>query len=228
MTTIIHKTAIALLFLGLTGPSAFCQTREPVRAQSAATDTGRITQVLEQCRQHGLTAADSRRILAPVYAAQAESLPPECILMKIEEGLAKKADPALIIQAAEERLEYLRQADQLMCSVHRGRGRGDSSHLVARIGIILESGLPEETLQKIFSRRGGGFRYGRILHVIDAGETLQLAGLSPEQTQLFMTDCIERNLSHPETERAVDFILAERANGRDFESIYRKLWVKPE
>ena len=93
--------------------------------------------------------------------------------------------------------------------------------------MALESGLPEAVLQEIFVR-GGGRRYGRLSHVLEAAETLQLAGLDPKDTQHVMNDCLDRELNRMEILRAVDYILAEYRKGRDFQVIHDRLWVQPD
>jgi len=82
-------------------------------------------------------------------------------------------------------------------------------------------------LQEVFNRNGGR-RYGRLVHVLEAGETLQLAGLDPQNTQHIMNDCIDRDLNRMEILRAVDYILSEQRNGRSFKAIYADLWVRSD
>jgi hypothetical protein len=106
----------------------------------------------------------------------------------------------------------------------QGETHGGDRRLVARTAMALESGLPEEVLQEVFGRHGG-WRYGRMIHVMEAGETLQLAGLDPQDTKRIMMDCIDRDLNRMEIQRAVGCIVGEYRNGRDFESIYAGLWV---
>jgi hypothetical protein len=90
--------------------------------------------------------------------------------------------------------------------------------------MALESGLPAEVLQNIFSRPGG-LRYGRMAHVVEAGEVLHLAGLRPSDVQQVMNDCLDRNLDGAATLRVVDVILSGRREGKSFESIYAALWI---
>jgi len=196
----------------------------------------RVGTMLEQCRKSGLSAAEADALLAPVLAARKEALPAEAVFCKIEEGLAKKVAVTRVLAAAELRLGYLRSAKQLLDAQKKndegrreghGEGRGGGQRLVARTAMALESGLPEEVLLKVFSRHGGR-RYGRVVYVLEAGETLQLAGLDPKHTQHIMIDCLDRNLNYMEIQRAVDYILSERKKGRDFKSIYPDLWVQSE
>jgi hypothetical protein len=186
----------------------------------------RVDRALGECRKKGMTAGETDALLCPVYAASAESLPTECVFIKTEEGLAKQVDTALVAAAAEARLDCLRQADRMVSAVRQGRG-GEHQHLVMHSCVALESGLPAEVLQNIFNRPGG-FRYGRLIHVVEAGETLQLGGLDPKDIQQIMNDCLDRDLNYGEVMRAVDFIIAEHRSGKDFKTIHSSLWVRSD
>lgn len=183
----------------------------------------RVDQVLEQCRRKGMSLSDTETLLRPVYAASAESLPADCVFLKIEEGLAKQVDAGQVAVAAEFRLTCLRQAMRLVSSGRQARG-GGAQHLIMHTCMALESGLPAEVFQNIFSRPGG-FRYGRMIHVVEAGEVLHLAGLKPENTQQIMNDCLDRDLNGTETLRVVDVVLTGHRAGKSFESIHAVLWT---
>ncbi len=190
-------------------------------------DAERVNQMVGHCRKMGLSTRDAEKLLAPVIAAGEEALPTECVFIKIEEGLAKQVDVARITAAAEARLECLRKARKLLATNSSGRGGGGPPHLIANICLALESGLPEEVLQEIFNRPGG-FRYGRLAQVLEAGETLQLAGLDPKDTQQIMDDCLDRNLNRHEILRVVDYVIAEHRKGSDFKAIHAGLWVRSD
>ena len=185
----------------------------------------RVGTMLEQCRRNGLSAEEADALLAPVCAARAEALPAECVFTKIEEGLAKKVAVDRVTVAAELRLDYLRRATELIGVQGRGEGHGGSQRLVVRTAMALESGLPEEMLKNLFKRHGR-FRYGRLIQVVEAGETLQLAGLKPENTEKIMNDCLDRELNRMEILRVVDYVLAEQRKGRDFKEIHTDLWIR--
>ncbi|MBT3396058.1 MAG: hypothetical protein HN423_02620 [Alphaproteobacteria bacterium] len=190
-------------------------------------DAERVNQMVGHCRKMGLSTRDAEKLLAPVIAAGEEALPTECVFIKIEEGLAKQVDAARITAAAEARLECLRKARKLLSANSSGRGGGGPPHLITRICIVLESGLPEEVLQEIFTRPGG-FRYGRLVQVLGAAETLHLAGLDPKNTQQIMNDCLDRNLNRSEVLRVVDYVVAEHRKGSDFKAIHAGLWVRSD
>ncbi len=188
--------------------------------------SGRVDQTLAGCRKCGLSLQETEALLCPVYAAHDESLPAECILIKIEEGLAKQVNPTNVEVAAEARLDCLRRANRILSGVREHPG-GEHAHLLSHMCMAMESGLPESVLQDVISRPGG-FRYGRMIHVVEASETLQLAGLAPEQIQHLMNDFLDRDLNRMEIMRAVDFILEELAKGRGYPAIHSELWVRSD
>jgi len=234
-TTTMHRVIIASLLLcgaaearspgaGSCGTnSCSWKTLEGQRHHFGLSEE-RVGSMLEECRKSGLSAEEADALLAPVRAARNESLPAEAVFTKIEEGLAKKVALDRVAAAAELRLDYLRRANRLLASQEQGSAHGGGQRLVVRAAMALESGLPEEVLQDIFNRHGGR-RYGRLVHVMEAGETLQLAGLDPQDTKQIMVDCIDRNLNRMEIQRAVDYIVGEHRKGRDFKAIRADLWV---
>lgn len=181
------------------------------------------------CRKGGLNAQEADALLCPVYTARKEALPADCILSKIEEGMAKGVDAERVAAAAEVRLAHLRTAQILLNENQpRRRGRmGGPPHLLTRTGLALESGLPEEVLRAVFKRNGGA-RMGRLVHVVEAGETLQLAGLEPQDTRQILFDCIDRKLTPPEIQRVVDHVLSEHGQNLPFPEIRRQLWGKAD
>jgi hypothetical protein len=183
----------------------------------------RVDQTLAECRKNGLSVGATDALLCSVYTAHAESLPTDYVFLKIEEGLAKHADVAKVAVAADARLVCMRKADALILTVRESRG-GEHQHLVMHSCVVLESGLPEEVLLNIFNRPGG-FRYGRMIHAVEAAETLQLDGLAPEHIEHLMMDCLDRDLNRIEVFRAVDFVVVEHRAGKDFDTIHDELWV---
>ena len=49
-----------------------------------------------------------------------------------------------------------------------------------------------------------------MVHVLEAGETLQVAGLDTKHTRQIMMDCLDRDLNRMEILRAVDYVLVEK------------------
>ena len=90
--------------------------------------------------------------------------------------------------------------------------------------MAMESGLPPEVLQEMFSRPAR-FRYGRMIHIVDAGESLLLAGLAVRQVQQIMDECIDRDLTGTEVERVVNVFQDGVREGKDFETLHASLWI---
>ncbi len=188
----------------------------------------RVESMLGQCRKSGLSAEEADALLVPVRAARDESLPAEAVFTKIEEGLSKKVPLDRVADAATLRLDYLRRAarlvERLPGSVGRHGGGGGIQRLEVRTAMALESGLPEPVIRDVFKHLSSP-RYGRLIHVMEAGETLQLAGLDPQDTKQIMMDCLERNLNRMEIQRAIDYIVEEHRKGRGFKAIRADLWI---
>jgi hypothetical protein len=185
----------------------------------------RVDRSIAACRAGGLTVKETEDLFCPVYLAHEEDLPSGCLFIKLEEGLAKGIAWQEVHLAAERRLQCLRKAAELLAEVRSVRGE-QHLHLIQHICLALESGLPEEVLAEVL-QRPARFRYGRMIHVIEAGESLQLAGLRPEQTRQVMNDCIDRDLSCSEVMRVIDFFQNGLRNHQDFNALYANLWVSP-
>jgi hypothetical protein len=183
----------------------------------------RVDPAVAHCRRHGMTAADAEPLFRPACVAHAEQLSADFVFLKIEEGLAKQVDAARVAAVAENRLRYLRQAETLVPDGRQGHGSGGARHLIAYTCMALESGLPPEVLQAVFSRPGG-MRYGRMVHVIEAGETLYLAGLPPANIQQIMNDCLDRDLDGTAIARVIDVVLEGQRQGQSFDAIHAALW----
>ena len=240
--------AVGLILAGIVGPSLYgggwrhgngwsrdrkqggCCTWRMLEKRQAefGLSEARIAAMLAQCRKSGLSADAANILLEPVLEANRDKLPAECVFTKVKEGLAKQISVEQIVAVARERLECLRRARKLLAaadSPDRGDRMSEPPGLVAQVGLLLEEGFPESALEELL-RRYGGRCYGRLLHVLEAGESLQLAGIAPEHTEQFMDECLKRHANWPEIRRAVEYILLESRKGRPFEAIHAGLWPK--
>ncbi|WP_372806984.1 hypothetical protein [Pontiella sp.] len=186
----------------------------------------RVDRAMAACRAADLPLAEAETLFGPVFAAHDEKLSADCVLLRIEEGLAKHVGWAEVQQAADRRLQGMRQADRLIMAARSRRG-GQHDHLMMHTCMAIESGLPIEVFEHLFSRPGG-FRYGRMIHVVEAGEALTLAGLADGQTLLLMNDFLDRDLAGFEIFRVVDLVRAGLRDGKDFETIHATLWAAGE
>ena len=130
-----------LIFAVLVCGSVIAQTNEPcsaewkkVRGKNLETglSEGQVEHTLAACQQRGMTAEETDKLLAPVYAAHKEGLPCGSICVKVEEGMAKHVPLDRIEAAAQARLGHLRSAQSLVASLHGnaavgGNGNGNRS-----------------------------------------------------------------------------------------------------
>ena len=186
----------------------------------------RVDCAIAACRSRGLSVRDAEDLFCPVYLAHDAKLPTNCLFIKIEEGLAKGITWQEVHRAVDRRLECLRKADAMIMSVREIRG-GQHRHLIQHVCLALESGLPEQVLTDVM-HRPARFRYGRMIHVIEAGESLQLSGLKPEQIRQVMNDCVDRDLSCDEVMRVIDVFQHGLHDGRNFNALYATLWVSSD
>ncbi len=197
---------------------------ECVRRGANREQVGRI---VKACQLRGLGTADAEQLLGPVYEAQRENLPVGCIYEKIDEGMAKGVGVFRVSVAAGERLEHMRLARTIVVEELGKRSRGEGfgpAMLVENTGMALESGLAPATVRAVF-RSNDRPQIGRLGHVMEAGETLYLAGFEDRQVERVMIDFLARNLNRHEMFRAVEVLKGGAAQGRDFETIYASLWV---
>lgn len=192
----------------------------PIKAKMRQPESIRVA-----CRKHGLTPKQIEMLLAVAKQANEESLPVDCVLIKIEEGLAKKVAAEQITIAAQERLKNLRTARNLLSGVEsQANPKKNPPRLLQCTCMALESGLSEIIISNVVNR-SETTRPGRLIPVIEAGETLHLAGLAPEAIQQILTDCIDRDLNRYEIQRVVKIILTRHQAGIPFETIHRALWL---
>ena len=186
----------------------------------------RTEAMLTLCRESGFSAEEAAALMEPVLMANQEGLSSECVFVKVKEGLAKGADYKEIVAVAQRRLACLQQARNMLNeNAMRGSAGRGSLRLEEQVCFTLESGLPKKTIQAVLHQTDGR-RYGRLLQVLEVGETMQLAGFAPDETQRIMEDCLSRQLRPDEMQRALSFLLQEHRKGRDFKSIYAGLWTE--
>lgn len=192
----------------------------------------RVEDMLKQCRKNGLSPEEAKNLLNPVLTANQEELPAECVFTKIEEGLTKKANPSAIAQVAQARLECLRKAKKLLDETGATETlarRSGTKRLLEQLCLTMESGIPSENLQALLNmdQRNPTFCHGRLLRVLALGETLSLAGFPPEESQKIMKDCRRLNIDGAEIQRVGEYLIQQRKKGVDFETLYKRLWLRP-
>ncbi len=195
-----------------------------LRAKSTRVDFSaeRIDRAIGACRAAGLSVGETEELFRAVHLARAENLPADRVFLKIEEGLAKGASSEDVLAAANRRLECLRETDALVMTVRPRRGE-QHGHLLSHACVAMESGVPKSSLKAVFERPG--FRYGRLIHAVEAGENLTLAGMPDDQVLIIMNDCLDRALTGVETHRVVETLVSGLAAGRGFDELRASLWI---
>ena len=202
--------------------SGRCSPRFLRRAQAGGVDLNRVENFIARCAKANIPAEKAEKLLDPVVQAAKEGLPSDLLFEKLEEGLAKRTDPDRLRAVTQKRLETLRRARHLLLSSFDGKTNAPPC-LLAQTCYTIESGMPEWALQPVF-KESGGRRIGRLVHVLEAGETLRLAGYTPRQVQRFMEECLERGLNRRETVRAARFLIEGRKRKIPFQSLYHQVW----
>jgi hypothetical protein len=213
----------ALLAL-LAAAAAGAQAPDPWAAlQQENTGTANAGYVL-RLRQQGFTPDQARQTLACLTEAQRQEVPLPALTTRLEEGLAKKAEPQTVMAAVQTRLRVLTQARTLLQAAHYGTvPELPRNELLTATGLALESGVPADDLASTL-QRGQGQNALRLKSIIEAGESLRLAGVDRATTQSLMNDCLERNLRRMEVIRAVHYSIQQHRGGMDGENIRRSLW----
>lgn len=165
--------------------------------QGGAADDTRITGITQRCKAAGWEDATIGKLEGLLADGSASGLDMDLLTLRLQEGLAKKADPAMVVQAVGYRLGAMKQARQLT-QAHDG----PSAQLEQTVGFALEAGLSAETIRGILAS-GSNQRPGQLVALIDAGRTLVLSGWDEKAASGLTTDFQERNLRRGEMIRAL-------------------------
>lgn len=184
---------------------------------SAAADIPRL-------RQRGFTPEQASQTLSCLAEARRQGMPDTVLALRLEEGLAKNVDPQVLLAGLQVRLRTMVQAhDMVQAATYDMVPGSPGEDLLVATGLALESGVSAEDLAAVL-RRGNGQSARRIQSVVEAGETLHLAGIDPATTRILMNDCLDRDLRRMEVLRAVHYIVQQHRGGMDGDRIRRSLW----
>ena len=163
-------------------------------------------------------------ITACLAEAQRQRLPATALTLRLEEGLAKNVEPERLLAGLQTRLRRLLEARTMAEAARYDLApEGPGDELLVAVGLALESGLPADDLAAVL-RRGNGQSTLRVASIVEAGESLHLAGLDPETTRGLMNDCLDRNLRRMEVLRATRYTIQQHRGGMDGERIRQSLW----
>lgn len=226
MKPIAGNRARAWLFAAgwLAATALWAQTDDPwARLQRECADPVAAAFV-PRLHEYGFTVAQARETIACLNQARDQGVPPVSLTLRLEEGVAKNVAPPGLLAAVQTRLRFMLQArEMLQAANYSPAPAGPCGELLIAIGLALESGVASEDLAAIL-RRGNGASALRMKSIVEAGESLHLAGVDPATTRGLMDDCLDRDLRRIEVLRAVRYALQQRRGGMNGAQIRRSLW----
>jgi len=179
---------------------------------------------IQRLRTHNFTVEQARQTLDCLSEAQRQGVPVATLTTRLDEGLAKKAEPQAIATALQARLRVMTQARTMLKVAHYDTvAEEPRNELLTTTGLALESGVAAEDIGAVL-KRGNGQSALRMKSVVEAGESLHLAGVDHATTQSLMSDCLDRNLRRMEVLRAVRYSIQQHRGGMSGDNIRRSLW----
>jgi len=146
------------------------------------------------------------------------------VLLKLQEGVLKKAPFDTLTSVARTRLNSFKKAKNLLARTGHEDAIDTYPVLLDSTAFALESGQNQSSLQEVLTA-GKGKLPNRIAAVIEAGESLHNAGLKQEPLKLIMKDCLEKDLEPHQMKRVTQHIKKKLNKGLDHKTIREKLWV---
>lgn len=175
-------------------------------------------------RQRGFTDEQTRQAFSCLADARRQGIPITALTLRLEEGLAKNVAPQNLLAALQTRLRFMLQAQTMVQAANYDMAPDSpGDELLVATGFATESGMSADDLAAVL-RRGNGQSARRIQSIIEAGETLHLAGVDPATTRTLMNDCLDRDLRRMEVLRAVRYTVQQHRGGMDGDNIRRSLW----
>lgn len=219
-----RATAWGFVAVWLAAAVSGAQTDDPWALLQRNCSAPAAAAYVPRLKERSFTVEQARETLACLIQARTGGLPVSALTLRLEEGLAKNVPPPGLLAAVQTRLRFMLQArDMLQAANYEPVPDGPAGELLAATGLALESGLAPEDLAAIL-KRGNGTSALRIKSVVEAGESLHLAGVDPATTRGLMDDCLDRDLRRMEVLRAVRYTLQQRRGGMDGAHIRRTLW----
>ena len=203
--------------------TTWAQSDPPAAAPPAQTDAADAA-FIPRLQQHGFTAEQTTQVLACLADARRQGIPATALTLRLEEGLAKNIEPARLLAGLQARSRAMLQARTLVQTANYDMvPGGPCDDLLLATGLAIESGVPAADLGGVLQRGGGRFAL-RMASIVEAGESLYLAGVDPDTTRALMNDCLDRDLRRMEVLRAVRYTIQQHRGGMDGDNIRRALW----
>ena len=181
-----------------------------------------IEAIADRCRRRNMQPGALQEMLAPALKGARAGLPTLHIVAKIEEGVVKNAPVAAT--AARTRLRHTEQSRLLLAPHFEPDKRGVDSLTVAT-ALAIESGVPDSALRNALGHSAGKSP-GQMKTVIEAGETLFLAGLEAESIGSLLVDYLQRDLRRSEILRATRYARHRHRERGGSPAARRELWGK--
>ncbi len=191
--------------------------------RAAGVPETRVAATVQRLADAGFTVAQGAAMLEPVFETARAGLPPGPVLAKVDEGALKRVSSQLVAGAARNRAAALASARDLLRDAGFSRAPGDGGGVLVSVALALESGLPAPALEPVVAA-GRGKPFGQVKAVVEAGETLHLAGVAPDTARDLMLDFLERNLRRPEVFRAVRWARERHRDGLAGDDLRRSVW----
>ncbi len=209
----LTKTAVAIATLGC----AVLWWTPP-----ACGDETSLSTILDSHQLTDKTAALIQAFFARAKPEVEESA--NLLLDRLREGLAKKADPDLLLAGLDRRLQALIQARQILTEKSPGTHRGTGfENTVEVLTHALESGLPARLFDELLANQPYPYSQ-RVRAIIEAGERMHLAEVETSSIDRFMQECRERNLRRMETIRTAQLWIEKKQSGMEDHEIAEQLW----
>ena len=136
----------------------------------------------------GLSSNDVGTCMRMMKRAQEEGLPDRTIRAKMNEALAKQIPAEAVTNAIRRRVECLKQAETLLGATKLSDVA--ESRIQEALALALESGVAQDDLAAVL-KKADGQPAPRLQAVIEAGETLSLAGLPKESVRKLMDGYVD-------------------------------------
>ncbi|MCC5848511.1 MAG: hypothetical protein JJU29_10475 [Verrucomicrobia bacterium] len=138
---------------------------------------------------------------ARIAVWEAEGLPVAPLWERLREGRAKNVSDEVILEALDLRARHLREARGLLEEQSFSLRSPVVQDLWTTVARVREGGMPPHMIEELLSKAGGQSA-GRLISLLEAGETFQLVGMDEETSRMLMTDFFQRSLTRSELLRA--------------------------
>jgi hypothetical protein len=160
----------------------------------------RIQALKRNCMDAGLADADIKKIILTLHSASSTEGHPGLLMEKVTEGLVKDVEVGVIQASIRARQSNIASAKRLVA--HNYNKKKDLGKVICSVTYALESGVSSPLLTLVV-QQGNRVSLGTLTSVVSATESLTLADVSPEDTQLFALQCLKKRLKPKSIRKAL-------------------------